>query len=188
MKKLFLLILITAFTVARSQGDYHLKQEKVDQIKTFVKNKNYSQRLAFFIDFRIPSNYYRFFIVDLEQNKILEKAIVSHGSGSEVKNSDELVFSNTPDSYQSSLGKYKIAESYVGSFGKSYRLVGLDKSNSKAMQRAIVLHPYDCIGDKESAEPACLSLGCPMLSPKFFKVAAKYIDASQKPIILYAFY
>jgi hypothetical protein len=28
----------------------------------------------------------------------------------------------------------------------------------------------------------------PMLSPNFFKVAEKYIDASKKPIILYAFY
>ena len=99
-----------------------------------------------------------------------------------------MVFSNTENSYQSSLGKYEIGSSYTGKFGKAYRLKGLDKTNSNALKRAIVLHSYYCISDVETKELACLGLGCPMLSPNFFKVAEKYIDGSKKPIILYAFY
>ena len=56
------------------------------------------------------------------------------------------------------------------------------------MQRAIVLHSYDCVPDKESENQACLSLGCPMLSKIAFNQTAKYIDESKKPVILYAFY
>lgn len=56
------------------------------------------------------------------------------------------------------------------------------------MQRAIVLHSLGCVSDVESDDLACLSLGCPMLSKKFFTEAAKYIDSSKKPIILYAYY
>ena len=165
-----------------------LPESKITELKTFIKGKKYNQDIAIFINFKIPSGKFRFFIVDLKNNKILEKAIVSHGSGSEKSASKELKFSNIEGSYQSSLGKYEIANSYVGSFGKSYRLKGLDKTNSNAMQRAIVLHSLACVPDSESENPACLSLGCPMLSPKFFTKTAKYIDKSEKPILLYAFY
>jgi hypothetical protein len=165
-----------------------IPSEKIVQIKNFVKDTKYNQDLVIFINFRIPSNKFRFFIYDLKNDKILEKAIVAHGSGSVVKGSNDLVFSNVENSYQSSLGKYQIGSSYVGAFGKSYRLIGLDKTNSNASKRAIIIHPYYCISDVETQNLACLSLGCPMLSPNFFKVAEKYIDASKKPIILYAFY
>ena len=170
------------------QSSSLLPANKIEQVKNFIKDKKYNQELAIFINFRIPSNKFRFFIYDLKNNKILEKAIVAHGSGSVVEGSNDLVFSNTENSYQSSLGKYEIGSSYTGKFGKAYRLKGLDKTNSNALKRAIVLHSYYCISDVETKELACLGLGCPMLSPNFFKVAEKYIDASKKPIILYAFY
>lgn len=92
------------------------------------------------------------------------------------------------NSYQSSIGKYGISSKYYGTFGCSYRLQGLDKTNNNAMKRAIVMHSLACVKDNESTEETCLSLGCPMVSEAFFKVAAQYIDASKKPIILYAYY
>lgn len=194
MKNLVFLSLLLLFSCdSKSQevsknSSKSIPSEKIVQIKNFVKDTKYNQDLAIFINFRIPSNKFRFFIYDLKNDKILEKAIVAHGSGSVVKGSNDLVFSNVENSYQSSLGKYQIGSSYVGTFGKSYRLIGLDKTNSNAVKRAIVIHPYYCISDVETQNLACLSLGCPMLSPNFFKVAEKYIDGSKKPIILYAFY
>ena len=158
------------------------------ELKNFLQGKNYNQDFAIFIDFKIPSNKFRFFIYDLKKEKILEKAIVSHGSGSVIKNSNNLKFSNIENSYESSLGKYAIGNSYVGTFGKSYRLKGLDKTNSNALKRAIVVHSYPCIQDEESSQPACLSLGCPMISANFLKTVGKYIDHSEKPVILYAYY
>lgn len=191
MKNFFFIILFLMFSCDSKSQDtvkQSISVDKIEHVKNFIKGKNYNQELAIFINFRIPSNKFRFFIYDLKNNKILEKAIVAHGSGSVVKGTNELTFSNTENSYQSSLGKYEIGSSYIGKFGKAYRLKGLDKTNSNALKRAIVLHPYYCISDVETKELACLGLGCPMLSPNFFKVAEKYIDASKKPIILYAFY
>lgn len=187
MKNILIFICLILFSFESKSQEY-IAADKIKEIKTFVAGKKYSQDLAIFIDFKIPSNKFRFFIYDLENGKILEKAIVSHGSGSVIENSNELQFSNTEGSYQSSLGKYEIANSYIGTFGKSYRLKGLDQTNSIAMQRAIVLHSLSCVSDVESDDLPCLSLGCPMLSKKFFEVAAKYIDASKNPIILYAYY
>ena len=194
MKNLVFLSLLLLFSCDSKSQEVSINSttlipiEKVSKIKNFVKDTKYNQDLVIFINFRIPSNKFRFFIYDLKNDKILEKAIVAHGSGSVVKGSNDLVFSNVENSYQSSLGKYQIGSSYVGAFGKSYRLIGLDKTNSNASKRAIIIHPYYCISDVETQNLACLSLGCPMLSPNFFKVAEKYIDGSKKPMVLYAFY
>lgn len=187
---LFILLFLISCSKADSQqlNTFGLPKAKVSEIKNYIKGKEYNQELAVFINFKIPSGKYRYFIYDLKNDKIVQKAIVSHGSGSVIPKSDALQFSNVEGSYQSSLGKYSIGESYIGQFGKAYRLKGLDSTNSNAMQRAIVLHSFGCVPDTESENPACLSLGCPMLSVNALKKSAEYIDQSRMPIILYAFY
>ncbi len=157
-------------------------------MKNFVKGKNYNQEIAFFIDFKIPSGKFRFFVFDLKENKILDRGLVAHGSGSEAGKEGKLKFSNLENSYQSSLGKYEVSTKYFGNFGWSYRLKGLDITNSNALKRSIVMHSLSCVGNAESYQPTCLSLGCPMLSEDFFKIAANYIDKSKKAILLYAYY
>ncbi len=189
MRKIIVLFVLLSFTFGfKSQSISNLPESRITEIRTFLKGKNYNQDLAVFINFRVYSGKYRYFIYDLKNNKILQQAIVAHGSGSVIKNSDALNFSNVEGSYQSSLGKFEIKESYSGRFGKSYRLNGLDITNNNAMERAIVLHSYSCIPDNESQNPACLSLGCPMLSFNALKQTARYIDSSKQPVILYAFY
>ncbi|UWX62030.1 murein L,D-transpeptidase catalytic domain family protein [Chryseobacterium oranimense] len=191
MKKLiFLFLFIISCSKGEAQGNISgiLPETKVLEIKNFIKGKNYNQDIAVFINFKTYSGKYRYFVYDLKNDKILQKAVVSHGSGSVIKNSKDLKFSNTEGSYQSSLGKYEILNSYNGKFGKAYRLNGLDSGNSNAMQRAIVLHSFGCIPDQESSDPACLSLGCPMLSAKALAQTAKYLDQSKYPVIMYAFY
>lgn len=186
---LFLLILVFVSCEGTSQTfTMQIPKEKITELKTFIKGKNYNQDIAVFINYKIKSGKYRYFVYDFKNDKILQSAIVSHGSGSDTDIYGNLKFSNTENSYQSSLGKFEIKESYSGKFGKSYRLDGLDKTNSNARSRAIVLHSLGCVSDLESDQPACLSLGCPMLSPKSFKETAKYIDISDKTMILYAFY
>lgn len=190
MKSLILVLLFfISCTESKAQGNIEiLPKEKVAELKNYIKNKSYNQDLAVFINFKVHSGKYRYFVYDLKNDKIIQKAIVSHGSGSVIPKSTHLKFSNVEGSYQSSLGKYEIKESYVGKFGKAYRLKGLDSTNSNAMQRAIVLHSFGCVSDYESQNLACLSLGCPMLSQKAFNETAKHLDQSKKSIILYAFY
>lgn len=191
MMKQFILLFLFIISCSKTQSQQSqsvLPESKILEIKDFVKGKNYNQEIAVFINFKTHSGKFRYFVYDLKNNRILQKAIVSHGSGSVISRSNSLKFSNVEGSYQSSLGKYEIRENYVGKFGKAYRLQGLDSSNSNALQRAIVLHSYDCIPDKESENPACLSLGCPMLSKNALNETSKFIDQSKQPIILYAFY
>ncbi|UPQ76546.1 murein L,D-transpeptidase catalytic domain-containing protein [Chryseobacterium nepalense] len=185
---LLFLISCSKFEFQDSDSSAVLPVSRISEIKKFIKGKDYNQDLAIFINFKIHSGKYRYFVYDLKNNKILQKAIVAHGDGSVVKNSSALKFSNIDGSHQSSLGKYEIRESYSGKFGKAYRLDGLDDTNSNARSRAIVLHSYYYIPDRESSKPACLSFGCPMLSKKAFNETSKFINQSEKTIILYAFY
>ena len=148
----------------------------------------YSKKYAVLIDMKIPSNHYRFFLVDLIKDSIVQKGLVAHGSGSETNKADSLVFSNTPNSYMTSLGIYKFGVSYQGSFGKSYRLHGLEKTNSKAFDRAVVFHSYGYVPTEEQAAPIMNSLGCPMVSPDFFNVIDGYIQKEKLPMLMKIYY
>lgn len=54
-------------------------------------------------------------------------------------------FSNAHNSLATSEGRYRIAEQYNGKYGVSYRLDGLDSTNSNARSRAVVLHEADYV-------------------------------------------
>lgn len=148
----------------------------------------YSKNYAVLIDMKIPSNHYRFFLIDLKKDSIVQKGLVAHGSGSETSKPDSLIFSNTPNSYMTSLGIYKFGVSYNGSFGKSYRLHGLDKTNSKAFDRAVVFHSYSYVPTEEQDSPIMNSLGCPMVSPEFFNVIDGYIQKEKLPMLMKIYY
>ena len=76
----------------------------------------------------------------------------------------------------------------MGKFGLAYKLYGLDSTNSKAFERFVVLHAHSCVPNEEiDPEPLCQSWGCPTVSPEFLQELKKYIDASEKPILLWIY-
>lgn len=147
----------------------------------------YNPKVAFFIDMKIKSGMNRFFVYDLENNKIIDKGLVAHGSGSEIGNG-QLKFSNLPNSKSTSLGKYIIGKDYKGMFGKSYKLFGLEESNNNAYKRAIVLHSYSAVPYDEQDYYINHSQGCPMVNEVFFKRIEKIIDSSKSSIVLDIYY
>jgi hypothetical protein len=163
--------------------------KKIKETKLFLrKHVNYNGKIFFLVDMRIPSNNFRFFVIDLQSGIVLQKGLVAHGCNSKENEKGDMVFSNEINSLCTSLGKYLVGESYVGKFGKSYRLYGLEKTNCNAIKRAIVLHKYGSVPDVETLNPICRSLGCPMVSPLFFTKIENIIDASKKKILLSIYY
>jgi len=164
-------------------------KSKTAEIRSFLgKSPKYNSDVVFLLDMRIESGKNRFFIYDLKHNTLLDKGLVGHGSGSETGIPGKLKFSNVKDSNCSSLGKYAIGSSYSGRFGKAYKLYGLDKTNSNALDRNIVLHKYSEVPFEEQTNPICNSLGCPMVNEKFFSIIEKRIDNSKKKMILVMYY
>lgn len=114
------------------------------------------------VDFSLPSNQKRLFVIDLLKGELLFHTFVSHG-----KNSGKLIakkFSNKASSFQSSIGFYTTGEPYQGKHGLSLRLIGKEKGiNDKALQRGIVIHGADYAEEYIAARQGYLgrSLGCP---------------------------
>lgn len=161
----------------------------VSEIKSLIGVENkYNTKIAFLVDMKIKSGKNRFFVYDLQNNKILDQGLVAHGSGSETGIGGELKFSNVPNSYCTSLGRYTVEKSYKGMFGKAFRLNGLDESNNNALKRAIVLHQYSAVPYEEQDHYIVRSQGCPMVNELFFKRIEKIIDNSDSKIILNVYY
>ena len=162
--------------------------EKAEQAKNYLAERGFDEKYCFLIDMRLPSGKNRFFVYNLETDSLEAAGLVSHGIGSET-GTDELSFSNTPNSKSTSLGKYRIGKSYNGNFGLAYKLYGLDRTNSKAFDRSVVLHSYIGV-PKDEVWPSviCKSEGCPTVSHDFLEKLKNYIDASDHPIMLWIYY
>ncbi len=187
--------LVAATTYKYASPVYSLEAEMTkvdksrDELELYALKNKCNTKYAFVVDMRIPSFKKRFFVFDLKKDSIINVGYVAHGTGSETFR-NELVFSNIPDSRCTSLGKYKIGASYKGMYGFSYRLQGLDSTNNKALERAIVLHGHSCVPDKAYDDyPICFSYGCPMVSTRFLQTLKGYISKQGKePILLSIIY
>lgn len=168
------------------QSSYRQKIDSLlPQAKLFIHRNNFNREFVFIADLSSHSGIERFSVVDLKSDSVVHSGLVAHGAGGKywAKNA---VFSNTPNSRCSSPGKYRIGARYSGRFGKAYKLHGLDKTNSKAFERFIVLHAYDCVPDGPVfPEYLCNSEGCPMVSYNFLDILSGYIDKSRRPILLW---
>lgn len=152
-------------------------------------------RYLILVDYSIPSNDYRLFIWDTEQNCIVEKFWCAHGFGSG-STPETPVFSNTLDSNCSSLGWY-LVDRGVGisaHYGYKYHAVdGLDASNSNARRREILIHPWWSVTRDYKAkisQPMSLDYrcaGCFTTTDDGFKTVDRYIKSRQKRMLLYAF-
>lgn len=163
-------------------------KQKIQPSKAYVNAHGFNTQYCFLIDMRIPSGKNRFFVYNIKEDSIEKEGLVTHGSGSATATED-LIFSNVPNSLCTSTGHYKIGNAYNGKFGLAYKLYGLDKTNDKAFSRFVVLHSHECVPDTE-VWPAliCESWGCPTVSPVFLKQLQLYLNEASKPIMLWIYY
>lgn len=126
------------------------------------KSKFPNSNLISIIDYSQKSTQKRWYFINLSTG-VVWNIHVSHGKGSD-SNHDGFAesFSNISGSNATSLGFYKTAETYQGSNGYSLRLDGLSSTNSKARERAIVVHGASYVQDSNVIQGR--SWGCPAVS------------------------
>lgn len=158
-----------------------------DKIDEYATMNGYSTRFCFLVDMSLPSGRNRFFVYDLEKKSVVSAALVAHGCCNKSFMAHP-VFSNALDCGCTSLGKYKVGEFFHGTYGRSFRLYGMDNSNSNAFKRGVVIHGHDCVPDGEIyPRVLCNSFGCVMVSNNFFDKLAGIIRKTDKPIILWVY-
>lgn len=163
----------------------NIKVKKIAKdLKLFCIKNNYNTQYAFIADMQLHSGKNRFFVYDFEKDTIANAGLIAHGSCNNYY-MEKAQFNNAVGCGCSSLGKYKISYSYNGRFGKAFKLIGLDASNSNAFERCVVLHAYSCVPNSETyPQPICNSLGCPMVSYQYLNILTSYIEKNTRPIVL----
>lgn len=159
---------------------------KAISAKKFAGENKYNKDICFLIDMKIHSGSNRFFVYDLKNDSVLQSGVVTHGRCNE----RWLIgrkYGNEPGCGCTSLGKYKIGNSYMGRFGLAYKLHGLDSTNNNVFKRFVVLHAHSCVPDDEVWSDICQSDGCPTVSPGFLQELKAIINESKKQILLWIY-
>jgi hypothetical protein len=138
------------------------------------------------IDFSLPSTKRRFWVLDMEQKRVLFHELVAHGKGSGENFARS--FSNIHGSFQSSIGLYVTESPYEGEHGYSLRLQGLEQGvNDQAKPRAIVIHGAWYVSQSMITQQQRLgrSLGCPAVQDSVVK---PLIDNLKGGNLIFAYY
>ncbi|MBQ3982667.1 MAG: murein L,D-transpeptidase catalytic domain family protein [Bacteroidales bacterium] len=189
MIALTLLILSHIFFRGRKATDPI--QSQIDAAWQYILDHGMNQQICILVDYSLPSGCNRLWVWDFNQQQKIFECPVAHGRGKGKKckgsRRDTACFSNEPETWLSSLGHARIAERYIGRNGISYRLDGLDLTNSNIRDRAIVLHGHKSVPEKPIFPlPSHRSHGCVMVADKNMA----HLDAllqSQQDVLLYCY-
>lgn len=137
-----------------------------------------NDRLAI-VDYSLPANERRLWLLELATAKVLLNEWVAHGSGSGslVPNT----FSNIPESHMSSLGLIEPLFEYQASSGRAMRLQGVEEGiNDKIYDRAIIVHQASYVGPGKQGR----SQGCQAVRPEVLRPFLSGLDGG----LMYAYH
>ncbi len=174
-----------------NQDKSHISKEECRKLQAFCKSNGLNTDICILVDFSEYSGNERLYIYDLNQNSIKETGRVAHGVGKKGLFSKP-AFSNVPESWESSLGRYKTGRMRTLNLPKfnnvpCIEVHGLDSSNSNAHRRGIVIHPGLLTSKKTDIPCEPFSQGCFTVGDDTFESIKTLTKKSKKPILLYAF-
>lgn len=166
-----------------------------DHLNSYCLDNGLCEHYAVVVDFSYPSGKHRFFVCNLQTKEIIASSLCAHGSG-KGSTMTKPVFNNEVGSNCSSLGHYAITGKHkMSSSGlPSFRLKGLDSSNSNAMKRGILIHSAKIVSlSRLGIFPFYLPLdkrissGCFAVDIDMMDIVGDLVDKEKKPILLFAF-
>lgn len=174
---------------------YGLAKEKATSLKRYASHNGYDTKYCFLVDYSIPSGTPRFFIWNFATSKIEYSDYCMHGLGKGSTVSTP-VFSNEIGSKCSSLGRFAIRKNRYGKklgVNRSRLMIGLDKTNSNAQSRGILIHDSHFLDGQIFLPRRYIPLNggscswCVTITMEGFKKVKKVIASSSKEILLWAY-
>ncbi len=188
---LFMLMGLTTFSeelldISKVYKELQIDSQKIDYelfekaYLGYLRIAEKNQGILVLIDYRKPSSEERFFVINLDEKKLVYSERVAHAKNSGLD--IPYIFSNAPNSYANCLGFFLTQDEYDGKYGVSLRLKGLEENiNSNAEERAIVIHGEESSEEEYLKEHGFLgrSLGCPVLPLSKSKEIINYIKGNR---------
>lgn len=169
-------------------------KSKAELAKIYCENNKLNTHYVFLLDYGKHSGKHRFYVWDFDKQLAVDSGLVSHGCGQNSWGStytaQKPIFSNQSDSHASSLGKYRIGKRGYSQWGihVNYLLHGLDKTNSAAVKREIVLHSWEVVSDRAVfPDGTPEGWGCPAVSNGFMKRIDVILKDADKSVLMWVF-
>ena len=169
----------------------NLSELSVDAEKYAYKH-GLSTNYCFFLNYGVPSGTPRFYVWDFAKHEVIATARCMHGSGL-TNTASQPVFSNKVNSNCSSLGRFEVLRNEHGSrLRRSFRLQGLDKENSNAYSRGLLIHSSLWVEQHKHKKyiplhtPSCQ--GCVTISPRGMRYVERLVKNEPKNILLWSYY
>lgn len=167
-----------------------IKSEKLQEAYIFCKKNQLDTAICIMVDMSIPSGKNRLFVYDFRQKKVIISGLCAHGVGGG-STATKPVFSNEVGSNCTSLGKYKVNNRSYSNWGINihYKMYGLEKTNSNAFKRIIVLHSYTPVPNYEIYPQTLFgqSAGCPVISDDTMSKIDKLLIRKRKAVLLWIY-
>lgn len=175
----------------KTNTESHISNEECHRLKKFCEKEGLNSNVCILVDFSEFSGNERLYIYNLDDNYIVESGRVAHGIGKKGL-FPKASFSNVPESWESSLGRYKtgrLRTLNIPQFNNvpCIEVHGLDPTNSNAHRRGIVIHPGLLTSKKTVTPCEPLSQGCFTVGQETFDAIKAITQKSKKPILLYAY-
>jgi len=176
---LFLVVLMLTPSIPYSRSMDRVSDRALEAGLSRYEKTNSKSKFMIIVDFTLPSTAKRLCIVNTETRSVDFCTYSAHGvnSGGVYATS----FSNVINSRQSSLGLYRMSSPYYGKHGLSINLDGLDKTNSNAFKRRVVMHEARYIGGGKTGR----SWGCFAIPVGQIK---SFLGLAKSHTLIYAYY
>ncbi|MNL17503.1 hypothetical protein D3C87_1385990 [compost metagenome] len=143
----------------RTAAKSNINPKAIAKTLAFMKNASPSQqqgiknrRFVTISDMSIRSSQKRMAVLDLETNQV-SYHYVAHGEGKPRGGPNDGDFlkscSNSNGSYQTPPGFHTIDQPYVGRWGNSLRMTGLESRNNISAKRSVVMHAMGTDSDNQ---------------------------------------
>lgn len=190
MQKALLIFLFLFFGFKPEPANSQINGSKINEASAFCHKNKLDASICILVDMRIHSGKNRLFVYDFNKKEIVIQGLCAHGVGGG-STATKPVFSNAVGSYCTSLGKYKVKGRAYSNWGINvhYKMYGLEKTNSNAFKRIVVLHSYSPVPNHEIYPQTLFgqSAGCPVLADDTMQKIDVLLKAKKKPVLLWIY-